>query len=70
MMPTRYYANVKLPFYGWFGAEFATEQEARRFIAGHYRTARRYSRQCLRPSYAGRCYYVKPRLMTALDFHD
>lgn len=33
MIPMQWYANVKLPYYGWFGETFSSELDARRFVA-------------------------------------
>lgn len=69
MLPVQWSANVKLPFYGWFGESgFASEAEARGYVAKMLRGARKTGDSRIsRPSYRGRCYIIKPRLMTLDD---
>jgi hypothetical protein len=62
-MPIEFYANVKLPHYGWFGKSFATKQEARKFIADKLRSARNGG-WLFKPSYSGRTYYIRQQLMS------
>lgn len=62
MLPFQWNANVKTPYYGWYGRDdFASESEARAYVARMLRGARRD--KLSRPSYAGRSYSIKPRLM-------
>jgi hypothetical protein len=58
MMPMEYYANVKLPFYGWFGRTFATEAEARSYVARMLNRARKEG-----TSYRSRAYYIRQQLL-------
>lgn len=69
MFPVQWSANVKLPYYGWFGESgFSSEAEARGYVARMLRSARRPGDSRIsRPSYSGRCYTVRPRLMTLDD---
>jgi hypothetical protein len=64
MFPMEYYANINLPYYGWFGRAFTTPQDARRYIAKMIRDSRK-SRFPVR--YRSRAYYVKPRLLRIDD---
>lgn len=68
-LPLTYAANVRLPYYGWFGQSgFSSERDARTWIASQYRHARAMSyaqnSRLLRPSYAARAYTIRPRLIT------
>ena len=65
MIPMQYYANVELPFYGWFGKSFSSTQEARDYVADMLRKARQNERVSLRPRRA--VYYIKPRLLRLDD---
>lgn len=64
MIPMQWAANVKIPFYGWYGRDdFASEQEARGYVAKQYRMARKYQNKLARPSYASRSYTIRARPM-------
>lgn len=64
MIPMQWSANVKLPYYGWFGRDgFSCEAEARDYVADKLRSARRDHPPCFRPSYSGRTYIIAPRLL-------
>jgi hypothetical protein len=68
MVPMLWTANVKLPYYGWFGETFSCEHEARAYVARMLWNARKPSHGSIsRPSYRGRCYTIKPRLMRLDD---
>lgn len=69
MFPVQWSANVKLPFYGWFGESgFSTERDARGFVAMMLWRARRdRAGKLARPSYAGRCYTIRRHVMTIDD---
>jgi hypothetical protein len=42
MIPMQFAANVRLPYYGWFGRDnFTSMGEARKFVAEMIRSARR-----------------------------
>ena len=63
MIPMQWSANVKLPYYGWFGRDgFASLREARRFVAETLREARHYG-PLYRPTYGGRCYTIRQSLL-------
>ena len=71
MIPMQWHANVKLPYYGWFGETFSSERDARRYVAKMLRSARKPSDSRIgRPSYAGRSYIIKPHLMRLADLDD
>jgi hypothetical protein len=64
MMPLNWSANVRMPYYGWFGANgFDSPAAARAWIAKMYRDFRRDSRKLIRPAYAGRSYIVRAYLL-------
>ncbi len=67
MMPIQWSANVKLPYYGWFGRDdFTSKREARDFVAKMLRKARADSRLA-RPSYRARTYIIRPHLLRVED---
>lgn len=65
-IPMQWSVNVRLPYFGWFGQSgFSTERDARTWIAGQYRDARKATDSRLgRPSYAARSYTIRPHIIT------
>lgn len=66
MIPMQFYANVRLPYYGWFGEAFDCEQAARDYIARMLRSARSQGGM-FKPSYRSRDYYIRPQLLPTRD---
>ena len=67
-IPMQWSANVKLPYYGWFGREgFSTQAEARKYVADQLRSVRHHEHAMCRPTYASRQYVIRPYAM--LSFH-